>query len=110
LFSGHSRGSENFCKDKCDNVKTSYSAYAASAQSFQAVSAKIRGTLCRRCRQQFAFSIPWCNGRACSWGDLDQIVTSLRASGIFFYRAVVAFGIARLIESLPRKSFSGLLD
>jgi hypothetical protein len=57
-------GSENFCKDKCKNVKTPYSAYAALVRSFQAESAKIPSTLRRRYRQQFAFSIPWCNGRA----------------------------------------------
>jgi hypothetical protein len=64
FFYAHSRGSENICKDKCKNVKTSYSAYAALVRSFQAESAKIRGTLCKRYRQQFAFSIPWCNDRA----------------------------------------------
>ena len=35
-------GSENFCKNKCDNVKTSYSAYGALALPSQA---ELVGTL-----------------------------------------------------------------
>ena len=56
--------------DECKNVKTSYSAYAALVQSFQVESIKTPSTLCMRYRQQFAFSIPWCNGRACNSDDL----------------------------------------
>jgi hypothetical protein len=48
-------GSENFCKDKCKNVKTSYYAYDVLVQSFQAESAKIPSTLRMRYRQQCAF-------------------------------------------------------
>jgi hypothetical protein len=92
LFSGHSRGSENICKDKCDNVKTSYYAYAALVQSFQAESAKIPNTLCKRYRQQFAFSIPWCKGRAGNSGDLYPPKTNHHEVDNVPYLEVAAFG------------------
>jgi hypothetical protein len=92
-----SRGSENFRKEKYKNVRSSYSASSALVRSFQAESAKIPSTLRRRYRLQFAFSIPWCNGRVCSWGDLFLTRTSPHVIGIFFCRSAVAFGIPRLI-------------
>jgi hypothetical protein len=91
LFSGHSRGSESICKDKCDNVKTSYYAYAALVQSFQAVLAKIPRTLRGRSRQHSAFSIPLCNGRVCNWGDLSPTRTFLREVDNVPFLEVVAF-------------------
>jgi hypothetical protein len=85
-------GSEILCNDEFKNLKTSYSAYDVLAQSFQAVLAKIRGTLRRRCRQQFAFSIPWCNYRACNSDDLSQTKTLHHEVDNVPYLAVAAFG------------------
>jgi hypothetical protein len=85
-------GSENFCKDKCQNVKASYSAYAALVRSFQAESAKISSTLRRRYRQQLAFSIPWCNGRADNSDDLYPPKTPLHEVDNVSFLEVAAFG------------------
>jgi hypothetical protein len=85
-------GSENFHKEKCKNVRSSYSDYAALAQSFQAESAKIPSTLRRRYRQQFAFSIPWCNGRADNSDDLYPPKMPRHEVDNVSFLEVVAFG------------------
>jgi hypothetical protein len=103
-------GSENIYKDKRKNIKTSYSAYAALAQSFQAESAKIPSTLRRRCRQQFAFSIPWCNCRVCNLGDLSPTRTSRHEVDNVPYLAVAAFGKGCQTVSEHRKSLFGLTN
>ena len=85
-------GSENFRKEKCENLKTSYSAYAALVQSFLAESAKIPSTLRRRYRQQFAFSTPWCNYRADNSDDLYPPRTNHHEVDNVPYLEVAAFG------------------
>ena len=57
-------GSEILCNDEFKNLKTSYSAYAALAQSFQAELTTIPKTLRGRYREQFALDIPKCNAHA----------------------------------------------
>jgi hypothetical protein len=86
-------GSENFCKDKCKNVKTSYSAYAALVQSFQAELTTIPKTLRGRYHEQFALDIPKCNDRACNLDDLYQPRTSLHEVDSALYLEVAAFGM-----------------
>jgi len=87
-------GSENFCKDKCKNVKTSYFAYAALAQSFQVELAKIRGTLCRRYLQPSVFDILGCNSRACNWGDLARTKTPHHEVDTLSFLEVAVFGMS----------------
>jgi hypothetical protein len=97
-------GSENFLEEKCKNVRSSYSDYVALVRSFQAESAKIPSTLRRRYRQQFAFSIPWCNDRADNSDDLYQTETSHHEVGNVPYLEVAAFGKGCQTVSLLRKS------
>jgi hypothetical protein len=86
-------GSENFRKEKCKNVKTSYFAYAALVQSFQAELTTIPKTLRGRYHEQFALDIPKCNDRACNLDDPYQTETSHHEVGNVPYLEVVAFGM-----------------
>jgi len=86
-------GSENFCKNKSINVKTSYSAYAALVQSFQAELTTIPKTLRGRYHEQFALDIPKCNDRACNLDDLYPKEKIHREGDTLFFLEVAVFGM-----------------
>ena len=97
-------GSEILCNDEFKNLKTSYSACAALAQSLQVELAKIRGTLCRRYLQPSVFDILGCNSRACNWGDLARTKTPHHEVDTLPFLEVAVFGKGCQTESLLRKS------
>ena len=103
-------GSEKLCKDKSENVKTSYSAYAALVQSFPAELTMFPSTLRRRCLQLSAFAILWCNARVGNSDDPYQTETSHHEVGNVPYLEVAAFGKGCQTVSLLRKSFFGFTN
>ncbi len=85
-------GSENFRKDKCKNLKTSYSAFAALVQSFQGGQLTFQVIVYERFPRRSSYEILLCNPHAYDSNDQRPWDLVHRAIGNGSGRQVAAFG------------------